>query len=138
MVTAFSVPADKLIFTAAEKLKQKLKQPEWAQYAKTGTHTERPPVQEDWWWTRAASLLRKVYTDGPVGVNRLRVWYGGSKQRGSSPNRVMKAGGKIIRLLLQDLEKIGYMKKVKEGRIITPEGQKFLDSIAFEVSKSGK
>lgn len=137
MVTVFSVPADKLISKTAAKLREKLKQPDWAKFVKTGTHAERPPAQADWWWVRAASILRKVYTDGPVGVNRLRVWYGGRKNRGSRPEKAVKAGGKIIRVLLQELEKNGYLRKAKRGREITPEGQKFLDSIAFEVQKSG-
>lgn len=137
MVTVYSVPADKLISQTAAKLKDKLKPPDWANFVKTGAHAERPPAQPDWWWNRAASLLRKVYTDGPVGVNRLRVWYGGRKHRGNKPGRFVKAGGKIVRLLLQELEKNGYIKKIKEGRAITPEGQRFLDSIAFEVQKSG-
>ena len=45
--------------------------PEWAVDVKTGTHREMPPVQEDWWQTRAASMLRKVAIHGPIGTNHL-------------------------------------------------------------------
>ena len=136
MVTVYDVNASKLINKVSESLKPKLKEPAWAPFVKTGTHVQRVPTQQDWWWTRAASLLRKVYTDGPVGINHLRVWYGGAKSRGVAPNKFVKAGGKVIRLLLQDLEKLGYVKKEKKGRVITPEGRKFMDSVAFEVKKS--
>ena len=137
MVTVFEAKPQALISNTAEKLKKDLKMPEWAKFVKTGVHAANVPSQADWWWMRAASLLRKVYTDGPVGINRLRVWYGGSKERGNKPNISMKAGGKIIRLILQNLETMKYVKKSKSGREITPEGRKFLDAIAFEVSKNG-
>ncbi len=137
MVTAFEANPQTLITKTAEKLKKDLKMPEWAKFVKTGVHAANVPYQPDWWWMRAASVLRKVYTDGPVGINRLRVWYGGSKSRGNKPNISMKAGGKIIRLILQNLETMKYVKKSKAGREITPEGRKFLDSVAFEVSKNG-
>lgn len=137
MVTVFDVKPDKLIPKVAEKLKKDLKMPEWAKFVKTGVHVEKVPTQLDWWWTRAASILRKVYTDGPVGVNRLRVWYGGSKDRPNRPNLSMKAGGKIIRFMLQNLEALNYVKKAKGGREVTPEGRKFMDATAFEVQKGG-
>jgi small subunit ribosomal protein S19e len=137
MVTVFDARAELLIPKVADKLKRDLKMPEWAKFVKTGVHASNVPSQGDWWWTRAASILRKVYTDGPVGVNRLRVWYGGSKERGNRPNLFTKAGGKIIRLILQNLESMKYIQKTKTGRQITPEGRKFMDAVAFEVSKSG-
>ncbi len=137
MVTVYDVnPAD-LITNTAKKLKTEIEMPKWVSFVKTGSHKDRPPTQKEWYWVKAASILRKVYTDGPVGVNHLRVWYGGKKNNGVKPEHFRKAGGKIIRTLLQNLEAKGYVKKTKKGRAITPEGQKFLDAIAFEVSKSG-
>ena len=137
MVTVFEVAPDALIPRLAEGLKKSIKMPEWAKFAKTGAYATRVPAQADWWWTRAASLLRKIYTDGPVGISRLRVWYGGRKNRGNKPGKAVKSGGKIIRVILQDLEGLKYVKKTKAGREITPEGRKLMDSIAFEVQKSG-
>lgn len=137
MVTVFDARAEKLIPKVAEKLKKDLKMPAWATFVKTGVHATNVPSQADWWWMRAASLLRKVYTDGPVGVNRLRVWYGGAQERGNKPNKFQKAGGKILRLILQNLETLKYVKTTKAGREMTPEGRKFMDAMAFEVSKSG-
>jgi small subunit ribosomal protein S19e len=137
MVTVFEVEPEKLIPKVAVKLKKDVKMPEWAKFVKTGPHATRVPAQQDWWWARAASVLRKVYTDGPVGVNRLRVWYGGRKNRGARPEKSVKAGGKIIRVILQSLEELKYIKKTKAGREITPEGRKFMDNVAFEVRKSG-
>ena len=49
MTTYYDVPADLLIASLSEKLKEydKVSAPEWAAQVKTGTHRERPPVQED-------------------------------------------------------------------------------------------
>ena len=50
MVTVYDVPAEKLILKVAEKLKQNsaIVPPEWAEFVKTGVHTEKAPSQEDW------------------------------------------------------------------------------------------
>ncbi len=37
------------------------------------------------------------------------------------------AGGKNIRLMLQQLEKAGFVKKEKVGRTLTPKGRSLLD-----------
>ncbi len=133
MVTVYDVRGEELVPAVAEVLESKLKKPKWAEFVKTGVHKERPPETEGWWSLRAASLLRRVYMDGPVGVQRLRRWYGGRQSRGHKPERSKKAGGKIIRLLLQQLEKQGLVKKTEKGRKITPEGQKLLDNLAKQV-----
>ncbi len=135
MVSARDVEAHKLIEKTAEHLKEKIKMPGWAMYVKTGMSRERPPEQDNWWYLRAASVLRKVYTDGPVGVSRMRSFYGGLHRRGHKPAHFAKGGGKVLRTILQDLEKAGFVKQAekRKGRVITNEGQKFLDGIAKHV-----
>lgn len=135
MVTVFDVPADALIGRVAEDLKAKLKMPEWAKFVKTGSHKERPPAQADWYYFRAASLLRRIYTDGPVGVEKLRTVYGGRKDRGVRPKHFGKSGGKIIRFLLQELETLKFVKKSQKGRELAPEGRKYLDGFSLKVKK---
>jgi len=137
MVSAREVPADKFVERLKEELK-KLKEispPEWAKFVKSGPHRERPPQQEDFWYIRTASTLRRIYVDGPVGIERLRSYYGGKKKRGHKPDHFRKASGNIIRKILQQLEKAGLVEKVAKGRKITSRGQKLLDRIAYEVSK---
>ncbi|AEA47757.1 30S ribosomal protein S19e [Archaeoglobus veneficus] len=137
MATVYDVPADMLIQRVAEKLKemQEIEPPEWAMFVKTGVHKERSPEQEDWWYIRVAAILRKVYTDGPVGIERLRTAYGGRKRRGVEPPKFMKGSGSIVRKALQQLEKAGFVKKTEEGRIVTPQGRSFLDKVATELHK---
>lgn len=133
MASARDTNASELVKRTAEELKKVMKQPEWSLYVKTGAGRDRPPAQQDWWYLRAASLLRRFYVDGPVGVSRLRSYYGGLHRRGHKPAHFKKASGKIIRVLLQDLEKLGYVQKVDKpikGRKLSPGGQKFLNGVA--------
>ncbi|HOW05509.1 30S ribosomal protein S19e [Methanospirillum hungatei] len=140
MTTVYDVPADKLIAKAAMELKEKaeITAPEWAPFVKTGTHREMPPEDPEWWYTRAAAVLRRVYVDGPVGVERMRSVYGGKKDRGSKPGKSVKGSGSILRKSLQQLEAAGFVAKQKNGRVITPAGASFLDGIAYSVSKENQ
>ena len=131
------VDSQKLIEKAAEKLQglEALRPPEWAGFVKTGRNRERPPIQKNWWYLRAASILRKVYLNQDVGVSKLRKVYGGRKNRGHKPEHKYRASGNIIRKILQQLEAAGFVKTEKgkergKGRRITPGGQKFLNNVA--------
>jgi small subunit ribosomal protein S19e len=138
MPTLYDVPADALIEAVAEELEGRIEEPDWVQYAKTGPDRELPPQEDDFWYVRAASLLRKVADRGPVGVERLATEYGGQK-RGTTRYRVAKArqsagGKKIIRVALQQLEEEGLVETAQgEGRRITGEGRSLLDGVAGDV-----
>jgi small subunit ribosomal protein S19e len=137
MVTVYDVPAEQLIANVAAKLREieTIKPPEWAEYVRTGRHTERAPVQKDWWYTRSASILRKVAIKGPIGTSRLAEEYGGFADRGSRPNKAVKGSRNIARKSIMQLEASGLVAKNKnKGRIITSKGQKLLDAAAKEVA----
>ncbi len=140
MVTVRDVDAKKLVVAAKEELKsvKEIEPTVWSMYAKSSVSRQRPPQQADFWQIRAASVLRRIYLDGPIGVEKLRTFYGGRKRRGTKPARFRKASGAIIRKLLQQLETAGFVKKEKNGngRSITPKGKKFLDNIASKVGKN--
>ncbi|OPX62427.1 MAG: 30S ribosomal protein S19e [Methanomassiliicoccales archaeon PtaB.Bin134] len=139
MVTVYDVPSEKLIENVAQKLKDSgaVNPPEWAEFAKTGVHTEKAPIQADWWYTRAASVLRKVYVKGPIGTSKLAAEYGGFVDRGSRPNKAVKGSRSIIRKSLMQLEAAGLVSKNKNnGRVVTPKGQALLDNAAKEVKDS--
>lgn len=136
MVTALDVDANALIDRVAEKLKNmKIKKPEFVGVVKSGCHAERPPEQPDFWYIRCASILRQAYCRGIIGTNRLRTHYGGRKNRGVKPQKHKKAGGSTIRKAMQELEKVGLLKKEKVGRSLTPAGRKLLDNVAKELAK---
>jgi small subunit ribosomal protein S19e len=107
--------------------------PEWAGNVKTGVHKELSPINDDWWYIRCAAVLRKIYIDGPVGIERLRSVYGGKKDNGSTPYHKAKGSGSIARKTVQQLEAVGYLQKVKEGRTVSSKGRSMLDNAANEV-----
>jgi small subunit ribosomal protein S19e len=139
MTTAYDVPADVLIGKLSGYIKENIKEvtaPEWAAHVKTGSHVERVPQVPDWWYVRTASLLRKLYMNGPVGVQRLRKEYGGRKRKGDAPAHHRKAGGSIIRTSLQQLEKAGLVDKVdKSGRVVSKKGRSLLDAMSTQIKK---
>ncbi|WP_135666168.1 30S ribosomal protein S19e [Halorhabdus rudnickae] len=140
MATLYDVPAEDLIEAVADKLASEdaIEAPEWITFAKTGVGKELAPEQEDFWETRAASLLRKVAVDGPVGVGSLATAYGettdGSNRYRVSPAKQADGSRNIIRTALQQLETIGYVQTAEgEGRRITPDGRALLDEVATDV-----
>ena len=139
MTTPHDVPASKFIDRLAKYLRENVDEVQplpWSTFAKTGTHVEKQPQNPNWWYTRAASILRKVYIHGPIGLENLRSDYGGRKNRGSKPNRVTKAGGSDIRKILQQLEKAGLVQTTRpKGRVVTPKGRKLMQEVAGDLSK---
>lgn len=108
--------------------------PDWAQFVKTSVARERPPVSQDWWYARVASVLRTVALKGPVGVNKLRRKYGGKQRRGYKPATFARGSGKIIRVALQQLEKSGMIKQTvvdgHKGRVLEKKGIEFIAASA--------
>ena len=130
------IQSEKYNKALAEALKsvKEFEKPEWVDFVKTSVHKTRPTVEEDFWHKRSASILRQIYIKGIVGVERLRTRYGGRKDRGQRPPEFRKGAGKIIRLILQQAEKAGFVEKVKtpkkSGRQLTEKGKTFLESAA--------
>jgi len=130
-----------LIKRLSDELKkvEAIKPPQWSLFVKTGAHRERPPEQRDWWYLRAASLLRRLYLDGPVGIARLRSYYGGRQHRGQAPEHFRKAGGKIIRVALQQLERAGLVSKAEHrGRKLTSKGVSMIEDLARQMKNETK
>ena len=136
--------ANQLLASELKKI-DKIAPPNWASFVKTGNHKERPPENPDWWFVRAASILKNIYNHGPVGVSKMRSRYGGKKDRGRKPERFAKASGNIIRKIVQQLESAELVKHSStqhKGRIIAPRGQSLLDKVSLTklkpVKKEGK
>ena len=135
MAKVYDVPADLLITQLAEILKKEdIPAPSWTPYVKTGSHADRPPQKSDWWYTRCASILRKVYVHGPIGIDDLRKMYGGGKPVSYGAAHHRESGGAIIRKAVQGLEKLGYVEKVAgKGRVSSKQGMQKLDRLATEI-----
>jgi small subunit ribosomal protein S19e len=138
MVNVHDVPSGKLIPALAEHVKDLpgMEAPDWARFVKTGSHTERPPQNPDWWFTRAASLLRKLYLHGPMGLGDLERSYGGSKAVAYYPKHHRDAGGSSVRRMLRQLEQAELVTKTPKGRVLTPKGTAMLDRLSVELFKA--
>lgn len=133
----------------AEALKQipEFEKPEWVDFVKSSPSKERPIEEIDFWFKRAASILKQIYKKGILGVSRLRTKYGSKKNRGSKPEKFQRAGGKIIRTILQQADKAGLTEIAKEikgvkgkkpGRQLTQKGKELLESFKKENSEVKK
>lgn len=136
MSNVYDVKASELVKAAAEKLKPMVKKPKYVDVVKSGAGRERPPQDPDFWFIRTASILRQVYLNGPIGVERLRTRYGKRLEHVVHRKHYTKAGGSIISDALKELENIKFIKNTKAGRVITPQGQAFLDRISKDIGKS--
>jgi len=139
MPNPYDVPANLLIQRLANYLKDEVDQiapPPWASVVKTSSHAQRPPQNADWWFTRCASVLRKVYVKGPIGIQRLRAEYGGRKDRGVRPEHTRKGGGAIVRKALQQLEGAKLVESSgNRGRTVTKQGRSLLDRLSTQLKK---
>ena len=135
MAKVYDVPSDLLIEKLTDILKnEEIPAPSWTIFVKTGVHADKPPQKSDWWYTRCASLLRKIYLQGPIGINDLRIIYGGGKPLGYGAAHHKNASGAIIRAAIHGLEKLGYVEKVeKKGRVVSRQGMQKLDRLATEI-----
>lgn len=136
----YDLPSQEYNLKLAEALKgiPEFEAPEWVQFVKSSPSKERPIDDLDFWHKRAASILRQIYKKNLLGVNRLRTRYGSKKNRGQRPEKFVRAGGKIIRTILQQSDKAGFteMSKIvkgvrnkKPGRKLTAKGKDFMEAI---------
>merc|ERR1712167_546456 len=123
----------------------KIKMPEWAIYYKTGCQKDLAPYDQDWLYTRAASVAYQLYMRGKVGVNTLRKHYSGKHRRGTRTEHSRLTAGKCIRYCLLELEKSQFVGKmqfendsgnlVTFGKALTKKGTTDMDRIASHIIK---
>eukprot|EP01130_Rhizamoeba_saxonica_P004198 TRINITY_DN1724_c0_g1_i1.p1 TRINITY_DN1724_c0_g1~~TRINITY_DN1724_c0_g1_i1.p1 ORF type:complete len:147 (+),score=42.17 TRINITY_DN1724_c0_g1_i1:267-707(+) len=137
-VTVKDVEAAAFIKEYAMHLKrtQWLQIPTWSIYVKTGISRELAPIDDDWFFVRAASIARKIYIRGGTGIGALRKVYGNKKRDGPSRSHFTLASGGLLRYIVQEFERLGILEadEKKGGRRISAEGQKDLDRIAGRVA----
>ncbi|MFW9929949.1 MAG: 30S ribosomal protein S19e, partial [Candidatus Thorarchaeota archaeon] len=131
-------PSNILIKKIASEFKeaQTITQPPEFEFVKTSHAKESSPTDPNWFYIRAGSLMRKLYFRDTIGVQNLRKLYSSPKNRGSKPEKSVEASGKIIRNILQQLEKAELVVKTNKGRKLSPKGISFIDKIAEELKTS--
>jgi len=133
------VPAESFITSYAKHLKAsgKFEVPKWAEFCKTSVAKELGPTDADWFFVRAAAIARRVYVNPNVGVGALKKVFGSQKRNGGRRNHFSEASGKINRVCLQQLEKLGLLEASKNsrgGRIVSSKGRQEMDHVAVHVA----
>ena len=137
-ITVRDIPAAKFIAAYAEILKNNdnFVVPKWADLVKTGVHKELAPYDPDWYFVRAAAIVRKIYLRKGTGVGDLKKRFGGSYRRGSRPEHHRDSAGGIIRACVLSLDELKVTEKcAKGGRQISRVGQQALDLVAGQVAR---
>ncbi|KAG8189649.1 hypothetical protein JTE90_018498 [Oedothorax gibbosus] len=115
----------------------KLKVPEWVDVVKTGVHKELAPYDEDWFYTRCASVARHLYIRSPAGIGALTKIYGGRYRRGTRPSIFSKGSKSIARKAIQALENLKLVEQDSNGgRKLSSQGRRDLDRIASQIKKA--
>merc|ERR1711935_582487 len=68
---------------------------------KTNVAKELAPYDEDWYYTRLASMARHIYVRSPIGVGTVCKMYGVRRNNGSAPSHWRAGSGGIARKALQ-------------------------------------
>jgi small subunit ribosomal protein S19e len=140
-VQIYEVCPDALNKALAEYLRSSelLVPPKNVDIIKTGHGKEMPPMDEDWFYKRAASVVRKLCintikgcTSG-VSVPRLSVSYGNIKNRGCRPSKNVRGSKGYLRKILQDLEKCDWVVKAEKGRKLTNEAMGIIAQLVERV-----
>ncbi|MEM0139713.1 MAG: 30S ribosomal protein S19e [Ferroplasma sp.] len=136
MVNVNEVPADLLLNKLASEFKEKnVEIPDWTHYLKDGIGREKAWEEEDWYYTRLASVMRKISLKNNIGIARMSQEYGSRQDRGTKKYHPVQGSRYIVRNVFHTLESMGYVKKDKTGRSLTPAGQSVLDIAAKNVMK---
>jgi small subunit ribosomal protein S19e len=135
----YDVFPEELLAAVAEKLKNKqnfpgVEPPRDSIHWKTSSIREFPPVDcDNFWYIRAASIMRKLYR-GAIGINRLKKEYGGRSCNHVHLKHSTPGSGALIRRILQQLEKAKLVSTTeKNGRELTNSGKSLLDKSASEI-----
>ncbi|XP_049851174.1 uncharacterized protein LOC126325509 [Schistocerca gregaria] len=137
-VTVRDVAPSQLITAYAQHLKKSggIQLPPWVDVVKTAVGKELSPYDSDWYYVRAASMLRKIYLNKSVGIGSFRKIYGAAKTNGLRPQHFALGSGSIARSILRNLETMRLIEKhPKGGRRITAEGRRDLDSVARSIKQ---
>ncbi|CAK9303936.1 unnamed protein product [Gordionus sp. m RMFG-2023] len=137
-ISAKDVDQQKFVIELSDHLKKsgKIKLPEFVDHVKLAKHNELAPINDDWFYIRAASMARHLY-NRPAGVGSFTKIYGARKNNGVKPSHFSRGSACISRKILQSLEQMNLVEldKVKGGRKLTSQGRKDLDRIANQIHK---
>eukprot|EP00999_Lentomonas_sp_LEN2_P001210 NODE_2226_length_621_cov_309.123482_g2176_i0.p2 GENE.NODE_2226_length_621_cov_309.123482_g2176_i0~~NODE_2226_length_621_cov_309.123482_g2176_i0.p2 ORF type:complete len:154 (+),score=38.14 NODE_2226_length_621_cov_309.123482_g2176_i0:77-538(+) len=127
--------ADFISAAAAQfKREGQLELPKNWEFQKMASWKQYSPYDQDWFYIRTASLLRRLYVRGGTGIGGLQKHYGGARKRGVCPVHHADASAGVIRHCLHQLENKGLVEHDENGgRRVSKSGRKMCDQIAQRV-----
>ena len=130
------VDSQRLTTAIAAHLKQegKLNVPAWVGDVKTSSYKVYVPDNEDWFYVRAASIMRRL-CKRTAGIGSLTKVYGGKTRKMVKPAISTRASKNPNRKAVQALEALGWLKMGTKGRVPTAEGINAVLNIADLVLK---
>jgi len=138
-----TVPSDVFIQAYADHLRKagELELPKWVEDVKTAKRRQMPPMDENWFYTRVASVARQMYIKPKgLGVGTLVRFYGGRTRGHHSKKHFSKSSRGIVRCAMQELVRLDLAEEIDEDDIImkrlTSKGVKDMDTVANECDGS--
>ncbi|TNJ26500.1 Ribosomal protein S19e [Giardia muris] len=135
VTSVMRVPADRFIAAFAAHLKNEgtIKVPNFANFVKTGCSRKNAPACADWFYIKAASVMRHFYVSGttPLGVSTLAGKYSHPASGRSTPHHTRDASRKVIRSIVQQFAGQNLLlTRDGEARHISPNGRKMVEEFA--------
>ena len=108
------------------------------------------PYAENWLFIRAASIARKIYIRGHLGVGALRAIYGTKNTKGTAGPHYRRSDGKVIRYCMSQLQKMGFLDLIIDqaendkgqmtqistrGKQLTKKARAEMDKVATQIYK---
>lgn len=117
--TVKDIAPAKFIAAYAAHLKKggKVALPSWVDHVKTAPNKELAPLDNDWYYIRAAAIARRVYLVAGHGVGYYQRVFGSPRREGPTPVRQGSSSGSIIRHVFKNLEKMGLIEKDAHGYV---------------------
>ena len=93
MASVKDVDQQKFVTGFADFLKKsgKMPVPDWADLIKLARFNEQGPLDQDWYFVRAASVARHLYIRSPAGVGSFTKIYGARKSNGCAPSHFTRS-----------------------------------------------
>ncbi|OAG31315.1 small subunit ribosomal protein S19e [Nematocida displodere] len=138
----------KFIATLSKALEdeKKITPPADTAHIKTGHGRQIAPEEENWYFVRTASILRKLYIEELTNPEKSRhgfgtMWfarvYGGAKNNGHKPSHVVSGSKSLVRRILQSLEGLKFVSQIPNGgRKLTATGLSYLGEVANKAALS--
>ncbi|CAD26072.1 40S RIBOSOMAL PROTEIN S19 [Encephalitozoon cuniculi GB-M1] len=99
---------------------------------KTGEGREQAPIEEDWYFTRMASIVRQISIKGAVTSEFLAKRYGSLKNRGCRPSKYVGAYPEIGESVLENLKNMGWINEHPKD-MLTEKGKTIVREIIEKV-----